>query len=97
MDLEQCLSMLSGELAEDGAWSLEEAGATGAQRQRREWEQAEIREVGRGYLTQKGLRGLDFTERVMGEMSWNLLLSVCIIGWRETSVRVFQVRWDWLV
>lgn len=48
VDLEQCLSMLSGELAEDGAWSLEEAGATGAQRQRREWEQAEIRKVGRG-------------------------------------------------
>lgn len=45
VDLEQCLSMLSGELAEDGAWSLEEAGATGAQRQRREWEQAEIREA----------------------------------------------------
>lgn len=49
--------MLRRELVEDGAWSLEEAGVTGAQRQRGEWEQAEIREVGRGWLMQKGLVG----------------------------------------
>lgn len=48
VDLEQRLRLLRRELVEDGTWSLEEARAIGAQRQRGEWEQAKIREVGRG-------------------------------------------------
>lgn len=83
-----------------GRWSVVTGGGRG------DWSPEAKARVGtsRDSRGRKGLAhaegpggGLDFTEKVMGEMSWNLLLSVCIIGWRETSVRVFQVRWDWLV
>lgn len=63
-----------------GRWSVVTGGGRG------DWSPEAKARVGtsRDSRGRKGLAhaegpggGLDFTERVMGEMSWNLLLSVC--------------------